>query len=121
MKNGLLKMHERARAARAAFLVRQFEYRQRNHAQGVWFDLRRLLSEAATAWQISADDAARLRSEGISPRPVGFRLSPPLAIHVVSDERLQGLRSRQALKVRLSAELLRAGHLALVPWPGGEG
>jgi hypothetical protein len=110
-------MRKRVRAARAADLIRRFDYRQRNHARGAWFRLRRLLSDAATAWQISALDSERLRACGIALEPVGFEVEPPIAIHVVSPEQLQTLGSRQPLAVRLSAELLRARCLALVAWP----
>lgn len=113
----LLKMRNRVRAARAADLARRFDYRQRNHARGAWFRLRRLLSEAATVWQISTEDAERLRALGVSPEPVGFELEPSISIHLVSEDQLRGLRSREPLAVRLSAELLRARCLALVPWP----
>ena len=117
MSHALLKMHKRARTARAADLVRRFEYRQRHHARGAWFRLRRLLSQAASAWQISAEDSERLRAEGMPPEPVGFEVEPSMTIHVVSPVRLQVLASRQPLAVRLSAELLRSRHLAVVLWP----
>jgi hypothetical protein len=113
----LVKLRKRVRAARAADLVRRYEYRQRNHARGAWFRLRRLLSQAATAWRISAEDAQSLREEGVEPEAVGFEIEPNLMILTVPEERLGAIQSREPLPVRLSAELLRAGHLALVLWP----
>jgi hypothetical protein len=111
------KLHERIKAARAADAIRRFEYRQRNLARGVWFRLRRLLSRAATAWQIEEEDARRLLDEGIRPQGVGLEIEPPIQILVVPEQRIQTLATRQPLTVRLSAELLTTRHLALVLWP----
>ena len=111
------KLHARIKAARAADAIRRFEYRQRNLSRGVWFRLRRLLSRAATAWQIGDEDARRLLDEGIRPQAVGLEIEPPIQILVVPEEIIQTLPTRQPLTVRLSAELLTTRHLALVLWP----
>jgi len=111
------KLHHRVKAARAKDALRRFEYRQRNHAGGVWFRLRRLLSQAATAWAIGEEDAQRLLGEGVRPRRAGLEIEPPIRIFPVSEERLHALAERRPLETRLSAELLTARHLALVLWP----
>ena len=111
------KLHRRVKAARAADTLRRFEYRQRNHARGVWFRLRRLLSQAATAWEIGEEDARRLLDEGVRPRRVGLEIEPRIRIFPISEERLQTLTRRRPLETRLSAELLAARDLALVLWP----
>ena len=113
----IAKLRKRARAVRAADAVRRYAYRQRNHARGVWFRLRRLLSQAATAWQLSEEDSRHLMAEGIAPEPVGFELDPPTTILVLPEERLRSVVSRAPLPLRLSAELLRTRHMALVLWP----
>lgn len=110
-------LDRRVRAARAADTIRRFEYRQRNHARGVWFRLRRLLSQAAQAWQIGEEDARRLLAEGLRPQPVGLEVEPPLQIFVVSEAKLQAIATPRPMVIRLSAELLTARHLALVLWP----
>jgi hypothetical protein len=115
--DAILKLRKRARAVRAADAVRRFEYRQRNHARGVWFRLRRLLSEAASAWRLSEEDARRLIAEGITPEAVGLQIEPPMTILVLSEERLRSVSPRAPLPVRLSAELLLTRHLGLVFWP----
>lgn len=113
-------LHKRIKAARAADAIRRFEYRQRNLARGVWFRLRRLLSRAATAWQVGEEDARRLLDEGIRAQGVGLEIEPPIQILVVSEERIQTLATRRPLAIRLSAELLTTRHLALVLWPQEE-
>ena len=116
----LAKLHQRIKAARAASTIRRFEYRQRNLARGVWFRLRRLLCQSATAWHIEEGDALQLLGEGIRPAPAGLEVEPPIQIFVVAEERLRALASRRPLTVRLSAELLTTRYLVLVPWPREE-
>lgn len=97
--------------------MRRWEYRQRHHARGVWFRLTRLLADAASAWRISEEDAARLVVEGIEPEPVGFDLEPAMTILVVPAARLDTLASREPLRPGLEADLLMSRYLALVRWP----
>jgi hypothetical protein len=116
----MARLRKRVRAVRAADAVRRFEYRQRNLAHGVWFRLRRLLSEAATAWRLSEEDARLLMAEGFAPEAAGLEIEPPITILALPEERLRSLASRVPLPIRLSAELLTARHLALVQWPKEE-
>jgi hypothetical protein len=117
----LERLRRRVKQVRANALVRRWEHRQRDHAKGVWFRLRLLLSDAESAWRISEQDARQLISEGARPEPVGDQLEPPRLIVFVPEQRLSQLPSRQALAVRLEAELLQSRFLALVRFPAASG
>ncbi|MGV8040292.1 MAG: hypothetical protein AB2L07_09500 [Thermoanaerobaculaceae bacterium] len=106
----------RLRELRSRVLVRAFNYRQRHHAHGVWFRLRRLLALASEAYLIDAEDARRLIAEGQRPDPVGEELEPQRIVLVVPRERVAMLGSARRTAVRLSAEVLAAQCLALVPF-----
>jgi hypothetical protein len=107
----------RLREMRSRVLVRAFEYRQRRHARGVWFRLRRVLAFAKEARVLPREEAERLIDEGYRPEPVGRELEPPRIIMFVPAERMARIASARPLAVRLSAELLSAECLALVPFP----
>lgn len=98
---------------RSRVLVRSWAYRQRRHARGVWFRLRRVLADASAAYVISADEASRLLAEGHRAEPVGDEIEPPKVMVFVSAERLAGLASARAVPLRLGGPLLSATHLAL--------
>jgi len=106
----------RLREFRSRVVVRAFEYRQRRHAHGVWYRLRRLLATAGEAYALSRADAEGLIAEGYEPQPVGRELEPSRTILVVPVERVRRLASARPLAVRLSAELLSAESLILVPF-----
>jgi hypothetical protein len=106
----------RLRELRSRVLVRAFDYRQRRHARGVWFRLRRVLAFASEAYALPRAEAERLIAEGHQPEPVGRELEPPRVILYVPRERLAGIASARPLAVRLSAEVLSAEFLALVPF-----
>lgn len=101
---------------RSRVLVRSWDYRQRRHARGVWARLRRALAGAREVYALPPDEAERLVAEGCRPEPVGLELEPPRVLLVVSAERVAQIRSARPLAVRLSAELLSAECLALVPF-----
>lgn len=110
-------IHERRlRELRSRVLVRAFDHRQRRHARGVWFRLRRVLALAKEAYAIAPDDGHRLMAEGHSAEPVGRELEPSRVILFVSAERVAKIPSARTLAVRLSAEMLSAECLALVPF-----
>ena len=107
-------LHERARRIRERALIRSWEYRQRNHANGVWYRFRRALVDAAEAWVVDERDADRLQSEGCIPLPVGLEFAPPRRIFVVAPRQLSDLPSRRRVPVRLNPEVLAAPALVLV-------
>ena len=109
-------VERRLRQLRSRVLVRAWDYRQRNHARGVWFRLRRVLAEASQAYAVSTAEAQELLAEGHHPEPVGEELSPSRPILFVSVERALRLASARPLAVRLSAELLAAESLVLTPF-----
>lgn len=106
----------RLRQHRRRMIVRSREYRQRRHAHGVWFRLRRVLANARTAHVISGEDARRLMAEGRRPEAVGRELDPPKLIIFAPAERVARIASAQPVEVRLTAEVLAAECLALTPF-----
>jgi hypothetical protein len=109
-------LEQRVAAQRRRVLVRSWEYRQRHHARGVWFRLRRVLADASGAFEIPAEEANRLIAEGHRIEPVGEALAPPKVILVVTADRLASVPGARALPLRLGADLLQARHLALTPF-----
>jgi hypothetical protein len=106
----------RIREHRARMLVRSLDYRQRRHARGVWFRLRRVLAEAGAAFVIPEDEARTLIAEGHRPEPVGQELEPPKLIVMASSGRIARIASAQPVPMRLGGELLTATCLALTPF-----
>lgn len=109
-------LERRLRQFRSRVLVRAWDYRQRRHARGVWFKLRRVLADASAAFVIPPDEGRRLIAEGHRPEPVGDELTPPRLILFVEAPRLARIDSARPVAVRLSRELLAAECLALVPF-----
>lgn len=112
-------LERRAGLARSRAAVRAWEYRQRRHAKGVWFRLRRVLTGAEMAFAISDDDAAALITEGFSADPVGAELQPPRMIVAVPRTRAERIPSRRPLAVRLDAEMLAARAVVVVRFGNG--
>ncbi len=106
----------RARRIRANAAVRSWEYRQRHHAKGTWFRLRRLLTDARECWKIAGTEAAKLLAEGYTPEPVGHELEPRKTILVLSRGRLEAIADREQIRVSLSAAFLAADCLVLIPF-----
>jgi hypothetical protein len=110
---------QRIRQLRSRVLVRSWDYRQRRHARGIWFRLRRLLADASQAYAITRQDADLLVAEGHRVEPLGRELEPPKLILFAPAARLAGIASRRPLAVRLSADLMLADCLALVAFQDG--
>lgn len=109
-------MERRLRQLRSRVLVRSWEYRQRQHARGAWFRLRRVLTFAAEAYVVSPDDARQLVAEGCRPEPAGDEFEPPKQIVFATRERVARLRGARPVPVRLARDLLAATCLVLVPF-----
>jgi hypothetical protein len=109
-------LERRVREQRARVLMRSLAYRQRHLARGVWFELRRVLADAAAAYVIPEDEARKLVAEGHRAEPVGLALEPPKLIVVASSARIAQIASAQPVPMRLSGELLAATCLALTPF-----
>ena len=114
-------LERRLRQMRSRLLVRSWDYRQRRHARGVWFRLRRVLADASEAYTIPRDEAERLMAEGHRADPVGCELEPRKLLLFASAERVARIGSARPLAVRLGAELLAAECLALVPFDTAQG
>lgn len=108
---------QRVRRMGERALIRSWEYRQRAHAKGVWFRLRRVLVDAGRAFAISDLDADRLEAEGARPVAVGRELSPAKRILFVSRAQLQHVTARE-LPVRLR-EVLQHDAIALLAHEAG--
>ena len=107
-------LQRRAQSVGSRAAVRAWEYRQRHHAKGSWYALRRLLAAASHAYALSEPSAQELLSEGARPEPAGERLEPPKTILFVPAPRLELVPDKKPLPVRLGAELLAARFIALV-------
>lgn len=112
-------LERRLRQQRSRVAIRSWDYRQRRHARGVWFRLRRVLADAQAAFAISRDEAAKLIAEGYPAAPVGNELEPPRVLLLVPADRVAQIGSARQLPVRLGADLLGAESLALVPFDTG--
>jgi hypothetical protein len=106
----------RIREQRARVLARSQDYRQRRHARGVWFRLRRVLAGASEAFVIPEADARTLIAEGHPAEPIGQALEPPTLIVVVPPARVAQIASARPVPVRLGGELLASPCLALTPF-----
>lgn len=106
------------RLRQLAFRVakRNSDFAQRNHAAGVWFDVRRLLALSALAFVIDDDEADELEREGFAPAPDGRRLVPPKRIFTLPPDRVRKLRTALPCSVRLEAQLLNASAWVLEPF-----
>jgi hypothetical protein len=101
---------------RARAVIRAWEYRQRRHARGVWFRLRRVLADASQAFIVPSDETRRLVSEGHRVESVGYELEPPKLIVFAPADRVAQIGSALSVPVRLGAELLAAECLVLTPF-----
>jgi hypothetical protein len=110
------RLHRRAAEVRARSVTRRWEYRQRHHAKGTWFRLRRVLAEARLVFVTNETVARQLLAEGFSAEPVGSELFPPKTLIAVPTARAEQLIESTAIPVRLSPELLAARFLVLVFW-----
>jgi hypothetical protein len=112
----MTSLERRLRQLRSRVLVRSWNYRQRGHARGVWFRLRRVLAQASEAYAITREDAEDLVAEGHRADPVGQELEPPKLIVYAAGRRVARIASARLLPMRLGAELLESECLALVPF-----
>ena len=111
-------LRERIRRIRERELIRAWEYRQRDGSHGVWFRLRRALTDAEQAWIIDEREADRLEAAGFSPLPVGFELSPAKRIFMIPAAKAGGITKTREVPVRLSQDILQAGSIVLIPFAG---
>jgi hypothetical protein len=109
-------LERRLREQRARVLIRSLDYRQRHHASGVWFRLRRVLADARAAYVVSEHDARTLVEEGCCVEPVGRELEPRKLIVIASSERIAQISSARPVPVRLGGELLTSTCLVLTPF-----
>ncbi len=109
-------IERRLRQLRSRRLVRSWDYRQRRHARGVWFRLRRVLADASEAYDIPREEAEALVAAGYWAESVGHEIEPRKLIVFVPAARIAQIARARPLAVCLSAELLAAECLALVPF-----
>lgn len=111
-------LERRVEALRRRVMVRSWEYRQRHHARGAWFRLRRALADAEAAFEIPPEEADRLIAEGYRCDPAGEAFEPRKVILSVPAHRLARVPGARPVPMRLGADLLQASHLALIPFGG---
>jgi len=109
-------LERRLRQLRSRILVRSWEYRQRRHARGAWFRLRRVLAEASAAYLVSAEEVQRLLDEGHRAEPAGDAFQPPKVIVFAAPDRVARIPGGRPVPMRLGGELLVADHVVLVPF-----
>lgn len=110
-------LERRVKAIRARAAVRSWHFRQRDRADGVWYRLRRVLVDAEEAWVAPIEVGEALIRQGTAPEPVGDALEPPRRILFVPAGLPATLPGTRQVDVRLSADLLDAACLLLVPFP----
>lgn len=108
-------MQRRALQVRSRVVIRAWEYRQRRHAKGAWFRLRRVLVDARSAYAIPLAEGERLVAEGARPELVGQEFFPPKLIVFVSQERVDAVAERRPVPLWGGSELLAAPCVGLVP------
>jgi len=106
----------RVKAVRARAVVRRWQYRQRNLAQGAWDRFRSALAHARDAFAIDEATAAALIAEGCDVDDRGATLEPPRTMVWITVQRAATLVRARPLALRLDADLLGAQWLALVPF-----
>jgi len=111
----------RIREQRARVLVRSLDYRQRRHASGMWFRLRRVLADAGAAYVIPEDEARTLITEGHRAEPVGQELEPSKLIVMASSARIAQIASAQPVPMRLLLLLARDQHDVEIGRPANPG
>jgi hypothetical protein len=119
MDSALERMQARARAVKTRAQVRAWQYRQRDLAAGVWFRLRRVLTNARAAYVLTEEDASRLVAEGFQPESCGLELSPEKTIVFLNADRAAQLDAPRPIPVSLGAEFLAARAIALVAFDEG--
>lgn len=111
-------LQRRVRRHRSRLVTRAWEYRQRHLAYGVWFRWRCLLAQSERAYAVEPDEARRLVALGGRAAAVGDELQSPRPVVVLPVGMEGDLRQARALPVSLSADMLMAPALILVPFPG---
>lgn len=108
------RLERRSRRIRSVADVRRWEYRQRHHAKGVWFRVRRVLADARACWEVSGETAEALQSEGWQPERAGLELAPPRRMIFLPEDRIEAIAERRPLRVGLTSELLAAPVVVMV-------
>jgi hypothetical protein len=110
-------LERRARDAKSRALVRSWEYRQRNLARGIWFELRRILADTERAFVLSDDVAAEVLHSGAKLEAAGARLEPKKRIMFVTADELSGYTDIREIPVNLGVDFVAARNIALLPFP----
>lgn len=110
------KLEQRLREFRSRVAIRAWEYRQRDHAKGVWYRVRRVLCDTEHLFVISADLAKALIAGGLVAEPCFLELEPPKTFLFVPAERLTITADVRKIPVNMGEEWLAARFLAGVPF-----
>jgi hypothetical protein len=110
------KLEKRLRAFRSRIAIREWEYRQRHHAKGVWYRIRRVLADAERLFVISEEEANTLIAEGFVPEACFRELEPQKTFLFIPGDRVPMLDQAREIRVSLDSECLDARFLAAVPF-----
>lgn len=110
------RLAARLQEVRSRATIRRWELRQLDHARGSWDRVTRCLARARSAWTISDADADALVAAGREPEQPGLELAPPRRYFFIREADLASLPSARPIALQVSAELVAAENLALVPF-----
>jgi hypothetical protein len=110
------RLHRRAAEVRARALERAWRHLQRGRASGVWDRLRRVLADAESAYAVSSEVMDDLVARGHAPHPVGLELAPAKRLVFLTGEEAASLPGARRVEVRLTAPVLAALDVVLVPF-----
>lgn len=96
--------------------VRAWESRQLRGAKGTWYRLRSTLTRSREAFVVDTAAIDELLAEGYVRESVGDELEPRRSYVFVPEERATKIARRRPIALHMSAELLAAPNLVLVPF-----
>lgn len=111
-------LEQRLRRFRSRVAIRAWEYRQRHHAKGVWYRVRRALADVEQLFVISEQLSDELCREGFVPERCFLELQPPKTLVFVPSSRLKLASDARPIPVDMGADWQSARFLAAVPFSG---
>jgi len=110
-------LHRRVAEIKARQTIRAWELRQNNHSKGVWFRLRRVLTDVRSVYTGSEQTVQALWAEEYKSEQVGKELEPTKELLFIEEWRLEQIPEQRLLAVRLDAAFLAERFLVLICFP----